>query len=808
VFLDSYLSEDVCENTVIIGGDFNTDLNLNDQASVLVKKIMTAYNLSRCDNDISKLNREDSVFTYCNEAMGHYSCIDYMLLSNENKLINYRVIEPDINLSDHRPICANFIAQSHIACHTENASDSGKNMKTVTQLRWDHADLVKYYHLTGLHVQCLMKEFDCQLISGCSKVDLLNYVYDNLIDILRYCASLSVPERRKNFYKFWWDQELDHLKEEATKSHKLWKTTGRPRNGPCFDKYRSDKLAYKLRIRRSQQDETSEYSNDLHEALVHKEGSNFWSCWRSKFSVKDTKKKVQVDGLTGDTEIADHFASHFQNICSSHLAGDSKQLKNLYEKRRLTYSGTPYTKELAFDADLIDKIISNMKRGKAAGFDGITVEHFLHCHPCLPTFLAKLFNLIMEIGVVPNCFGLSYTIPLLKGTNTGMSKSLTANDFRGISISPALSKVFEHCILVKYKTFFDSSDNQFGFKKSSSCSHAIYSVRQSIDHFTSSGTTVSLCALDLSKAFDKINHFCLFNKLMDRVVPTVLLNVMEHWFQIYVTCVRFGSAVSSFVSLDSGVRQGGVLSPLLFAIYVDDVIRKIENSEFCCKIRFTCVSLIMYADDLLILSPSVTLLQHMVLIVEEEFKQIEMSINPMKSVCIRFGPRYDSLCADITTNNGDTIPWVNSCQYLGIVMSSSRVFKCAFDNVKKSFYKSFNAIFGKIGRFASAEVVIHLLKSKCFPVILYGLNACPVNVTDNNSFEFVIFRTLAKVFKTYSKETIGECRDVFCIQAFNEMIKNSKIKFLSRYAVAENTVCRIFALNAEQELKDLLNVIR
>jgi len=199
VFLDSYLSEDVCENTVIIGGDFNTDLNLNDQASVLVKKIMTAYNLSRCDNDISKLNREDSVFTYCNEAMGHYSCIDYMLLSNENKLINYRVIEPDINLSDHRPICANFIAQSHIACHTENASDSGKNMKTVTQLRWDHADLVKYYHLTGLHVQCLMKEFDCQLISGCSKVDLLNYVYDNLIDILRYCASLSVPERRKFF---------------------------------------------------------------------------------------------------------------------------------------------------------------------------------------------------------------------------------------------------------------------------------------------------------------------------------------------------------------------------------------------------------------------------------------------------------------------------------------------------------------------------------------------------------------------------------------------------------------------------------
>ena len=86
------------------------------------------------------------------------------------------------------------------------------------------------------------------------------------------------------------------------------------------------------------------------------------------------------------------------------------------------------------------------------------------------------------------------------------------------------------------------------------------------------------------------------------------------------------------------------------------------------------------------------------------------------------------MCEEIVTHRGSKIPWAKSCKYLGIEMISSRSFKCVFDNAKKSFYKSFNAIFGKIGRYASADVVIHLLKVKCLPIILYGLNACPVKL--------------------------------------------------------------------------------
>jgi Reverse transcriptase (RNA-dependent DNA polymerase) len=783
--------------SIVIGGDMNADLDHLEQASVIINKFLNDNLLYRCDacDTSSKSNN----YTYSNDALGHNSTIDYFCVSNVCSFIGFNILEPSVNLSDHRPIMATVSIKGPVACHTAGVSKA-KEKAYVAQLRWDHGDLSSYYHMSGIYIQSLLEDLDNQVSNDRCTFDFINYVYDKLVSSLQYCANMYIPLHYKGFYKFWWDQELDLLKEESIKSHNLWKQAGKPRNGPCFNKYKSDKLAYKLRIRNSQKEETSCYTNDLNDALLQKQGTTFWNCWRSKFNSKENRP-LQVNNLTNESDIADLFARHFEKICVVKSEEVNKNLKDVYVTNRSSYSGSPFTNDHAFDAELTEAIINNMKKGKAAGLDGITAEHLQHCHPSLPTFLAKLFNLIMETGIVPGNFGLSYTIPLLKGNGGCMSKSLTVNDFRGISISPAISKIFENCILQRYKEYFITSDNQFGFKKFTGCSHAIYTVRQTVEVFTNSGTTVNLCALDLSKAFDKVNHFGLFIKLMNRAVPIVLLEVLEHWFSICLTCIRFGSSVTSFFSLECGVRQGGVLSPHLFNIYIDDVIKTVSHSKFCCNIRFSCVSIFMYADDLIIMSPSVTLLQKLFTLVENELMSIEMYINPAKSSCIRFGPRYDAICEELETHDGSKIPWVTTCKYLGIEMLSSRSFKCAFDNAKKSFYKSFNAIFGKIGRHASADVVIHLLKIKCLPIILYGLNACPVNATDKKSLDFVIFKTLAKIFETFSKEVIDECRIYFNIPLAADMLINHKMKFLMRYSASENLLCQLYAPNAEREMK-------
>ena len=121
-----------------------------------------------------------------------------------------------------------------------------------------------------------------------------------------------------------------------------------------------------------------------------------------------------------------------------------------------------------------------MKRRKAAGLDKLTVEHVVYGHPVSAVILAKLFNLIMFDGHVPYGFRLSYAVPLPKKDNA--CKRNIIDNYRAISISSVLSKMFEHCVLTRYTKYVETSPNQFGFKKGSSCGHAIiYSVKKSLN---------------------------------------------------------------------------------------------------------------------------------------------------------------------------------------------------------------------------------------------------------------------------------------------------------------------------------------
>ena len=586
---------------------------------------------------------------------------------------------------------------------------------------------------------------------------------------------------------------MDCLKDQSIINHKMWKAAGRPRSGPVFNKYQASKRAYKTRIRECQQQETMAYTNDLHEALINKQGVSFWKCWRSKFENK-TMHVTQVNGLVDNNEIVYEFQKYFKEVCSNNTVQGNTRLKNLYDSRRPSYHGLQPSYDVSFDVELIESIVCNMKRGKAAGIDDITVEHLQYCHPSIYVSLSKLFNLMIEYGIVPDEFGCSYTVPIPKSNNSATCKSLNVDDFRGISISPVMSKVFEGCILDRYSQYFCTSDNQFGFKKFLSCSHAIYSLRNVVDHYVHAGSTVNLCAMDLKKAFDKINHYGLYIKLMDRLIPSNVLSVFEYWFEICYTCVHWGKAMSGFFKLPCGVRQGGVLSPYLFAIYVNDIIEILQRSGLGCHYKNVSLCIFMYADDIILLAPSVNALQQMIYICENELELLDMVLNPKKTVCMRIGPRFNATCNNLCTGSGVNLIWVEMFRYLGVFLVSSREFRCSYDEAKKSFYRAFNAIFGKVGRLATEDVVLKLINTKCIPTLLYGLDACPVNSSDKASLEFVLNRSLMKLFQTTSMEIINECCSMFNIRRIADLIAERKKRFLLRYANGSvNQVCALFA---------------
>jgi len=91
---------------------------------------------------------------------------------------------------------------------------------------------------------------------------------------------------------------------------------------------------------------------------------------------------------------------------------------------------------------------------------------------------------------------------------------------------------------------------------------------------------------------------------------------------------------------------------------------------------------------------------------------------------------------------------VEEVRYLGVHFVKSRSLKCSLDEAKRGFFCANNAIFGKVGSVASEEVVLELVKCKCLPILLYGLECCPLSKSDVKSLDFAVTRFLIKLFKS------------------------------------------------------------
>ena len=112
-----------------------------------------------------------------------------------------------------------------------------------------------------------------------------------------------------------------------------------------------------------------------------------------------------------------------------------------------------------------------------------------------------------------------------------------------------------------------------------------------------------MCFLDASKAFDRINHGKLFIKLQERGVPSYLIRILYYWYSHQTMQVRWGKTISTLLPVTNGVRQGGILSPILFNLYMDGLSRELEECKTGCMVGNQLINHLMYADDLILMSP-------------------------------------------------------------------------------------------------------------------------------------------------------------------------------------------------------------
>jgi retron-type reverse transcriptase len=149
-----------------------------------------------------------------------------------------------------------------------------------------------------------------------------------------------------------------------------------------------------------------------------------------------------------------------------------------------------------------------------------------------------------------------------------------------------------------------ADDYQFGFKNKHSTSLACSVLKRTVDYYRKNGSHVFVCMLDLSKAFDSVNHLSLFKKLVALDFPANLVELLATWYVNQQINVRWKKILTDSFLMRNGIRQGSILSPYLFSVYMCDVSDVIMKSGVGCYVGNKPCNILLHADDFVLISPS------------------------------------------------------------------------------------------------------------------------------------------------------------------------------------------------------------
>jgi len=224
---------------------------------------------------------------------------------------------------------------------------------------------------------------------------------------------------------------------------------------------------------------------------------------------------------------------------------------------------------------------------------------------------------------------------------------------------------------------------------------------------------VYICYLDASKAFDRINHWTLFKKLIDRNVPAIAVRLLCSWYTTQLFSVQWGTSLSECFYVSNGVRQGGILSPILFNVYIDDLSSGLTKLKIGCNFNGIFVNHLIYADDTVLLAPSPSALQKLInhCVKFAECNDIFYNLKKTKCMCVR--PKgLNNLYFPKMFVYDNEVKVVSKEKYLGVFITDDCNDDEDMTRQMRSIYARGNALIRNF-KHCSEEVKSLLFKTYC-----------------------------------------------------------------------------------------------
>lgn len=623
------------------------------------------------------------------------------------KYISYFKIHNPNHLSDHTPISVS-IKKMNKPFNIKQESKQESNCHAENGFKWNKNVSNNNFKLAfeSVQIKPLINDFQNYEIKN-NKNDV-DFLCHSLTQMFIGAASTSLTRKpcksKKKKSKKWQDKSysalIKHVNDLGKKIKKF------PNDPSLLGQYsKMKKEANKMR-----KTNNNLFKRKILEQLENLENNNSDEFWNL---VNKIKTKKQNKCPINPNEYGEYFGNLFKQSSSNNFDHIVHKMVN----DGLNNSKYIDILDQEFTLNEITDTIKEVKHNKSHGNDQIINEMFKSAESSVSPLILKLFNCILKSEYFPEQWAVGYITPVFKSGDPSELKN-----YRPITVTSNLSKLFTRILNKRLVMFLDTNkllqNEQIGFKKGCSTSDHILVLKTIIDSFKSKNKPLYACFIDLSKAFDTVWREGLYYKLLNLGVSSKFVNLIKSMYTNVKAQIKVNGKLSKEIMVKVGTRQGCNLSPSLFNVYLNDLPKALDPDLCDPVLLYDCfVNILMYADDVVLLSSTKTGLQNCLNIFANYCRRWKLHINFQKTKSITFNTKKQATFV----LNSKLICQTDSYCYLGIEFNKNGSFKQAYNMLStkaKRAYFTWASDFN-IRNNTPIDTLLKLFESTIKPILLY-----------------------------------------------------------------------------------------
>lgn len=602
----------------------------------------------------------------------------------------------------------------------------------------------------------------------------------------KVCGYITKNNHRKQTP--WWTEQV---RKEVKKKKLTWQKYLREKNDENYNEYKKQRKCVKQLIQEMKRNSWVEFGRKMekdsrgNQKLFYKVLKTMRSERRNEdIYIKDSQGNL----LKEESQIMDRWREYFRELLQATQQDERLQeIEEMQKRRNNNDTGEKGSEEIQMEE--VERAIGWLKRGKAPGWDKITSEMIMTMGDKAMRMLLKIYQKAWEEEQIPKDWEVGLILPIYKKGDTRK-----CDNYRGITLLGTALKIYEKIIDTRLRTEIEDTLNetQSGFRRGRSTQDHVFTIKQVINKTKLQGNKAFLTFIDLEKAFDRVPRRRVWESLRERDVSGKIIRVIKSLYRRNINYVVSRNMRSEGFQTMEGLRQGGALSPILFNIFMDDIIGQCMERTRGVHVGYknlqkVMVSTAAFADDIVIMAQNEREMQRDIEVWNTAMKNREMKINKEKTKVMAINNKEQ---VNITID-GVKLQQVEVFVYLGIAIENTETedieINRRIENAQKLYYAMNKSFINK--KEITRETKINVFKAIYRPILTYGCESWNLTQRQRSRLQAAEMKYLRRVRGVTRRDRIRntEIRKDLNVKPMAEFIEERQLGWWGHLQRMEGT---------------------